>query len=169
MRLLEFLQSRKDEARRIFGERELKIIEKQLKGLILTQSEKNRLSIDIRKKFAFINVVGTYKNEFGLKHGFNVKQFIENVIEDIKRDILFYKVKRIVLFGSTVTRKRHFNSDIDVAVEFNNITNKQALEFRVRILKNFEKLDLQVYNTLPDKVKKEINKEGKILYEKNKR
>ena len=28
MRLLEFLQSRKDEARRIFGERELKIIEK---------------------------------------------------------------------------------------------------------------------------------------------
>ena len=53
MSLIQFLK-KENNARKIFGKRELKIIEKQLFGLNLTQSEKNRLSRDIRKKLEFI-------------------------------------------------------------------------------------------------------------------
>ena len=167
MGLLEFLKEHKDEARKIFGERELKIIEKQLQGLTLKQSERNRLSRDIRKKLFFISAVSIYKREFGLKHGSKIKEIIKEVIEDIKKDILFYKIRKIVLFGSTAIKKRHLSSDIDISVEFDEITLKEATEFRIRILKYYNKLDVQVYNTLPEKVRNDIIKEGKILYEKN--
>ncbi len=50
MGMLQFLK-KNENTRKIFGVRELKIIEKQLLGINLTQSEKNRLSRDIRKKF----------------------------------------------------------------------------------------------------------------------
>ncbi|MBS3083883.1 nucleotidyltransferase domain-containing protein [Candidatus Pacearchaeota archaeon] len=168
MALLEFLKKHKDEARKVFGERELKIIEKQLQGLTLKQSERNRLSRDVRKKLSFISAVSLYKDEFELKHGAKIKEIIKDVVGDIKKDILFYKVKKIVLFGSTAIGKRHLGSDVDIAVEFDEITEKNAFDFRMRILKYFDKLDVQVYNVLPDKVKKEIDKEGKVLYEKNK-
>ena len=66
MALLRFLNKSED-SRKVFGARELKIIEKQLKGVNLTQSEKNRLSRDIRKKFDFIAKVSRFKEEFNLK------------------------------------------------------------------------------------------------------
>ena len=59
--LLNFLKSNEN-ARKIFGERELKIIEKQLLGVNLTQSEKNRLSRDIRLKFNFIKETAGGRN-----------------------------------------------------------------------------------------------------------
>ena len=46
--LSEFLTHNKN-ARRIFGKKELEIILKQLDGLPLTQSEKNRLSRDVKQ------------------------------------------------------------------------------------------------------------------------
>ena len=52
--------------RKIFGKRELKIIEKQIFGINLTQSEKNRLSRDIRKKFEFIEQVARFSAQFKL-------------------------------------------------------------------------------------------------------
>ena len=54
MSLLKFLKENEN-VRKVFGKRELKIIEKQLLGVNLTQSEKNRLSRDIRKKFEFVS------------------------------------------------------------------------------------------------------------------
>jgi hypothetical protein len=42
MEFLQFLKSNEN-TRKIFGKRELKIIEKQLNGINLTQSERNRL------------------------------------------------------------------------------------------------------------------------------
>jgi hypothetical protein len=56
MGLLELLK-KSENARKIFGKRELKIIEKQMLGVNLTQSEKNRLSRDIRKKLEFIKEI----------------------------------------------------------------------------------------------------------------
>ncbi len=53
MDLSQFLK-KTPEARKIFGQRELKIIEKQLNGISLTQSEKNRLSRDIRYKISAV-------------------------------------------------------------------------------------------------------------------
>ena len=67
MSLINLLKNK--DARKIFGKRELKIIEKQLQGISLTQSEKNRLSRDIRKKFEFISKVSGFKEEFKLKKG----------------------------------------------------------------------------------------------------
>lgn len=168
MSLINLLKENKD-ARKIFGKRELKIIEKQLLGINLTQSEKNRLSRDIRKKLEFIKEVSKYSEEFKLKKGKNIKEKISKALEIIKKDILFSKIKKIILFGSTAEKQRTFRSDIDIAVELSEISQKEATEFRLRILRNFgEDVDIQVYNFLPDKIKKEIDEKGRLLYDKDK-
>jgi len=164
MNLLEFLKKNRD-ARKIFGERELKIIEKQLWGISLTQSEKNRLSRDIRKKFNFIAEVSKFYEEFELKKA----TFVKSIIDEAKKLILESKylprIKRIFLFGSTVENQRTFRSDIDIAIEFDEINNKEAVRFRTDMFFN-DKVDTQVYNVLPEKIKKEIDIKGKILYER---
>jgi len=165
MSLLKFLKENKN-ARKIFGKRELKIIEKQLFGVNLTQSEKNRLSRDIRKKFEFINEASKFEEESKLKKGIELKKKVEEAKEIILNDILFKKIKKIILYGSIVEKKITFRSDIDLAAVFDKINLKEATLFRKRVLgKSSEKVDIQVYNTLPKKIKKEIDKKGKILYE----
>lgn len=166
MSLLSFL--RKNElARRVFGRRELKIIEKQLLGINLTQSEKNRLSRDIRKKLEFIRAIARFEEEFALKKGAETKTKIEEVKEIILRDILNPKIKAVILFGSFVENTFTFHSDLDFAVIFDVISLKEATLFRKRVLgKAPEKADIQVYNLLPDKIKKEIGQKGRILYER---
>ena len=57
--LLDLVREGKD-LRVLFGERELKIIEKQLLGIQLTRSEKTRLSRDIRRKFQVIEKTRIY-------------------------------------------------------------------------------------------------------------
>ena len=88
MGLLNFLNSSAD-ARKIFGERELKIIEKQLFGVELTQSEKNRLSRDVRKKFQFIKRVSGFQEEFALKKGDVVNKLVIDFNEQVKKDFFF--------------------------------------------------------------------------------
>ena len=164
MTLLTFLK-KNENTRKLFGKRELKIIEKQLYGLNLTQSEKNRLSRDIRKKFVFINQAAKYEEEFSLQKGAIIKELITEVKETILRDKWFRKIKKIIVYGSVVRNELTFRSDI--AVIFETITPKEATQFRIRILGKFsEKVDVQVYNVLPEKIKKEIDKEGKVIYAK---
>ncbi len=163
MGLIEFLQRNQEKARKIFGKRELKIIEKQILGLSLKQSEKNRLSRDIRKKLEFIKEITKYESEFGLKHGARVKEIIERAKEDILKSKYFPRIKRIILFGSSVENQRTFRSDVDIAVEFDKIDEKEAFEFRIKI-GGSDMLDIQVYNVLPDKLKKEIDEKGRVLY-----
>ena len=166
MNLINFLKKNKY-SRKVFGERELKIIEKQLIGINLTQSEKNRLSRDIRKKFDFIKEVSNYNKQFDLKKGQETKDKIEEAKEVILEDIFFKKIKRIVLYGSFASNELTFRSDIDIAVEFSDINVKEATLFRMRVLSKMdEKMDVQVYNILPDKIKKEIDLKGKVLYER---
>lgn len=66
-----------ENSRKIFGKRELKIIEKQLLGIALTQSEKNRLSRDIRKKMNFIKEISRYNLD--LKKGSEIKKIVKNI------------------------------------------------------------------------------------------
>ena len=167
MRFINFLKTNGN-TRKIFGKRELKIIEKQLWGIDLTQSEKNRLSRDIRKKLEFIREAARFSNEFELKKGFEIKRIIDDAIEAIKKDHLFSSITRIVLYGSVVERQLTFSSDIDIAVEFFEINLKTATLFRIRILGRVDReIDIQVYNVLPEKIKKEIDEKGKTLYEKD--
>ena len=117
MNFIQFLKQNQN-TRKIFGKRELRIIEKQLQGINLTQSEKNRLSRDIRKKLDFIKEAQIYITEFELKKGAEVKDQIAEVVEIIKRDKLISKIRKIILFGSTAEGMRNFCSDIDIAVVF---------------------------------------------------
>ncbi len=165
MSLLNVIKQDKN-LRKIFGERELKIIEKQLVGVSLSPSEKTRLSRDIRKKFDAIKSLAPFLDDFELKHGKNTKDFINRTIEVIKNHQWFWKVQEIILFGSLVEKRFHLFSDIDIAVKFKkDINEKDAFEFRKNILGYLpEKVDVQVYNILPDKIKKEIDKNGRKIY-----
>jgi predicted nucleotidyltransferase len=165
MALLKFIKNNK-EIRRIFGERELKIIEKQLLGISLSQSEKNRLSRDIRKKLKIIKEVYRFSEEFELKKGTEIKNIIKETLEIIKEDLLFRKIKKIYLFGSYFKNNVHFNSDIDIAVEFYDVNLKEATLFRKRITgKVNSKADMQVYNILPLNIKREIDK-SRIIWKR---
>ncbi|MBI2043143.1 nucleotidyltransferase domain-containing protein [Candidatus Pacearchaeota archaeon] len=164
MDLIQFLRANED-ARKIFGKRELKIIEKQINGINLTQSEKNRLSRDIRKKFLFIKEVSKFSDEFDLKKGLSIKRLIKGAKETILRHHLIRKIKKIILFGSVIENKLTFKSDIDIAVAFDEITEKQAFEFRKNIMGKLpDKIDIQVFNFLPKKIKEEIKNKGRIIY-----
>jgi len=166
MEILRFLKENK-EARKIFGKKELEIIEKQLLGINLTQSERNRLSRDIRVKFEFIKKLAGFEPEFKLKKGSEIKKIVEETKNIILDDELFKKIKQIILFGSFVENKMTFRSDIDIAVKFDNLDLKEATKFRLRISGRInEKADVQVYNVLPPKIKEEIDEKGRILYDK---
>ena len=164
MDLTHFLK-KTPESRKIFGEKELKIIEKQINGINLTQSEKNRLSRDIRKKLQFIKEISKFEDEFNLKKAHSINIMIQEAKEVILEHELKNKIKKIILFGSVVENKLTIKSDIDIAVEFKDITKKQAFHFRRKIMGNLPtKLDIQVFNFLPEKVKKSILNNHKILY-----
>src|SRR3989344_3890237 len=149
------------EVRSLFGKQELFIIEKQLQGVKLTPSEKTRLSRDIRKKLKAISLLAPYKDEFNLKHSAEIQE----IIKDTKH---LSQIKRIVLFGSTPQNSRTLLSDIDIAVEFKKIEKNEAAKFRIRVLgQTHKKVDIQVYNFLPDKIKKQIDKYGKTIYRRD--
>ena len=98
MSLIHFLKSDPN-ARKIFGKRELVIIEKQLLGINLTQSEKNRLSRDIRQKFNFIRAAGKFENEFSLKKSAEIKKIVEDTKKVILQERLCSSIVWIKLYG----------------------------------------------------------------------
>ncbi len=158
--------NKNENLRRIFGKRELVIMQKQLLGVPLKESERTRLSRDIRKKLEVIKELSKFSLEFNLKKGAEIKRIIEEVKEIIFQNKLFSRIKKIILFGSAVENKLTLNSDIDIAVEFNKITKEEATNFRREVMgKLNEKVDIQVYNVLQNKIKKEISGKGKVLYE----
>ena len=158
--------NKNENLRRIFGKRELVIIQKQLLGVPLKGSERTRLSRDIRKKLEAIRELSKFSSEFDLKKGAEIKKILEEAKEIIFQNKLFSRIKRVILFGSAVENKLTLNSDIDVAVEFDKITKEESTNFRKEVMgKLNEKVDIQVYNLLQNKIKKEISSKGKILYE----
>ncbi|MBI2658333.1 nucleotidyltransferase domain-containing protein [Candidatus Woesearchaeota archaeon] len=164
--LSEFLKHNKN-ARKIFGKKELEIILKQLDGLPLKQSERNRLSRDIKPKLEFIKEISKFDREFRLKKDQDAKKIIDKAVQFILQDELKDKIEAILLFGSRVTGIVTPRSDIDICVVFDKIEREEADRFRVRILGNFsEKADIQVFNVLPQKIKRSIASSHKILYKK---
>ncbi len=167
MTLLNTLEKNKN-LRKIFGERELVIIKKQLLGVRLKPSEKTRLSRDIKKKFEAIKSLVPYTEEFSLKKAIKIKELIQEAKGVILGSKYAHKIKKIMLFGSTSSKNRTLISDIDIAVEFDKIDLKDATEFRIKAVSNLpDILDIQVFNALPEKIKKSINKNHKIIYQKH--
>lgn len=166
MSLLNFLKKNKN-ARRVFGKKELEIIKKQLLGISLTQSEKNRLSRDIRKKFEFIQKVSEFSEEFPLKKGQHIKRIIDETLEIILDHPLKKRIEKIILYGSFVENQFNYHSDIDICAKIPNISLRDATKFRINILGNaHDKVDFQVYEHLQKKIRDQIDRKGKILYDK---
>jgi len=164
MTLLNMIR-KEDILRKIFGKRELKIIEKQLLGVSLTQSEKNRLSRDIRKKLEAIELLSRFKQDFKLKKGAEITKIINETKEVMLSDMLTDRIQSIYLYGSKVDNNLSLNSDIDLAVSIKDTDIKESTSFRKRILgKVDERIDVQVLETLPEKLRKEIKTRGKILF-----
>lgn len=163
--LKKFLKSDRN-ARRIFGKKEIEIILKQLDGLKLTQSEKNRLSRDIKPKLEFIRKINNFEDEFKLKKNQNNKRLIEEVVNTILNDKLKESIKAILLFGSFADNSYIFRSDIDICVIFKkDLSLNEATRFRIRISGEFsEKIDIQVFHVLPQKIKRDIARNHKVIY-----
>ncbi len=160
----EFLTNNKN-ARKIFGRKEIEIILKQLDGVTLTQSEKNRLSRDIRPKFEFIKEVSKFGDEFELKKDADSLRLIDKAVQLILHDELRDRIKAVLLFGSHAGGIVTKRSDIDICVIFTDISLREATKFRIRIMGMLpEKVDVQVFNVLPQKIKREIARNHKILY-----
>lgn len=154
-------------ARLVFGKRELKIVEKQLRGVRLTQSEKNRLSRSVRRKLEFIRRAARFEDEFELKKGAELRRQVDEVLDLIKNDEAFNKIRRIWLYGSAATGEITLSSDVDFAVDLVGANKREAAEFRSRVLGNAGvNIDVQVFETLPNEVREEITKTGRVLYER---
>ena len=151
--------------RKLFGKQELQIITKQRQGIALTQSEKNRLSRDIRPKFDFIKECSIYQKEFEIKKDAATEKIIQEIVTAIMKDKLASKIQAILLFGSHVTGRVTFRSDIDIAVVFTDIDTADATKFRMRISGESDaRLDIQVFNLLPQKIKRAIARKHTLLY-----
>jgi len=154
-------------ARKVFGAKEIVIIRKQISGIKLTQSEKNRLSRDIRPKFKFIGEISKFSKDFDLKKGSENKRVIEEAVGEIREDKNFGKIREIWLFGSVIKNEMTIRSDIDIAVLFDKINLTEATNFRIRIGRRVDdKIDIQVFSALPEKIKKSILKSHKVLYKR---
>ena len=165
--LSEFLKHNKN-ARRIFGKKELEIISKQLDGLQLTQSERNRLSRDIKPKLEFIKEISKLDDKFDLKKNSNNLVLIEKAVQLILQDGLKDRIKAIFLFGSHVKGKITNRSDIDICVVFSSISLEEATKFRIRTSGELsEKIDVQVFNILPQKIKRSIARNHKVLFKRD--
>ncbi len=164
--LKNFLKTHKG-ARKIFGRRELEIIVKQLEGIPLKQSERNRLSRDVRPKLEFIKELSKFEVEFKLKKDQDARNVIIKAINVILQDKLKENIQAILLFGSRVKGIVTQRSDIDIAVVFKDIEKGEADRFRIRILGDLsDKADVQVFNVLPQKIKRSIARSHKVLYKK---
>ena len=153
--------------RKLFGKRELVIIEKQLLGVALTQSEKNRLSRDIRPKFRAIAALAGFAGEENLKKGSQLREWIKETRDRVLDSRFGSRVKRIWLFGSTTEKKRALRSDVDIAVELETVESKEAVVFRKEIAAQApSRIDILVFNELPPKLKQEIRSKGRVLFER---
>jgi predicted nucleotidyltransferase len=155
-------------ARKIFGKREIEIISKQLDGLPLTQSERNRLSRDIKPKLEFIKEISKFEDEFKLKKDANSLAIIDKAVRLILQDELKDRIEAILLFGSHskgIVTKR---SDIDICTIFTKVSLVEATKFRIRISREFSKnVDIQVFNALPQKIKRSVARNHKVLYKRD--
>jgi predicted nucleotidyltransferase len=166
MALLDLVKH-ENEMRKIFGKQELKIIERQLLGVNLLPSEKTRLSRDIRPKFEIIKKLSDFKNEFDLKKSSEIKYLINEAKEVILESKWKKKIKEIKVFGSFIENNLRLDSDIDLSVEFDEITKKESQDFKLDMLaKLSQKIQSQVFNNLPERIKKEIIEKGRIIYKK---
>lgn len=82
---------------------------------------------------------------------------VKKLIDDISTN---NKINKIIIFGSSVTDKCHIGSDIDIYVD------TDSKNVKMNELYDFE-YDLWTNHSVDERLKKEINSKGVIVYERN--
>ena len=76
------------------------------------------------------------------------------ILEDHKRDIQLFGVKKIGLFGSFLKNTAHKKSDLDILVEFKETTFDNYIELKFMLEKVFnKKVDLVIEKSLKPALK----------------
>ena len=83
---------------------------------------------------------------------------IESIVKEISKN---KNVKAIYLFGSYATGKNHVNSDIDICVIAEKLSDKDEISI---IGAGYDNLDISLFNYLPITIRYRVFKEGKPLF-----
>jgi len=95
----------------------------------------------------------------------NASVIIQETVNLILKDYQ-EQIDAILLFGSHADGTNIWRSDIDICVVFKrDFDSKEATLFRIKIAGQVsDKIDIQVFNTLPLKIKKSIADNHLILF-----
>ena len=92
----------------------------------------------------------------------------EKVIRLLVEELKKYKPKRVILFGSRAKGSFTKRSDIDLAVELKlPFRERRKLKEKLDRLAGIYSVDLVFLPYVGEEFRKEILREGKILYEEN--
>ncbi|MEK6960916.1 MAG: nucleotidyltransferase domain-containing protein [Nanoarchaeota archaeon] len=167
MNLINLIRQDPD-VRRLFGRKELAIIEKQLMSVQLRPSERTRLSRDIRKKLDAVRKLARFQDDFKLKKGGQIKKMVDDAREIILKSRWFPRIRRIILYGSVVKGDATLHSDIDIAIDLMSADQADATLLRKELSGRIdERIDVQVLNVLPEKIKKAAILHHKVVYERS--
>ncbi|BAF69255.1 type VII toxin-antitoxin system MntA family adenylyltransferase antitoxin [Nitratiruptor sp. SB155-2] len=98
-----------------------------------------------------------------MKKHINPQKRIEEIVNYLKT----YNPKKIILFGSHAKGYATKYSDIDIALEIPlDFRSKRKLKEEVDRLSGLLSVDIVFFNEADKNFKKQIEKEGKVLYEK---
>jgi predicted nucleotidyltransferase len=93
----------------------------------------------------------------------DIKKEIRKFLRVIRKFEEFKRVKFIILFGSAAEGKLSEESDIDICIYFDG-SKIEGEKFRLKLLSELpDYFDVQIFNSLPVFVKKEVLK-GKPIY-----
>jgi len=93
-----------------------------------------------------------------------MENFVENLASKIGK---FPKVKKVILFGSRARGDAKERSDVDLAIECSDITDKEWLDIKIMVddIETLLFVDVVLLDTASDDLKSRVLREGKILYE----
>jgi len=93
---------------------------------------------------------------------------MDNVIGQIKKISMNYRIEKVVLFGSRAREDNLPESDYDIAVFGNSLTavNKACFYAEVEEINTLKKIDVVfVNNSSKDELVKNIMRDGVVIYE----
>ena len=94
--------------------------------------------------------------------GHNIDERVENAIINLAKE---HSIEKVILFGSRARGTNHDRSDIDLAVSGGNVCDfRLDVDEKTPTLLMFDVVDLD--RRINAALKKEIDRDGVILYEK---
>lgn len=100
-----------------------------------------------------------YKNMYGIRI---------NLYNELINTIKKFGIKKAIIFGSRARGEYKDNSDIDLAIIFNNNDKDNFIKLQTKLeeLQTLYKFDIIDFNGIKDdKFKSEIEKDGIVIYE----